>query len=283
MLILVSFFKLMVIGSAISLLNSLLDYSSYTTFICKPPLPVKLPLEKLILLSMRGSIILIPLLILFTACEGFKNQEIEFDHIKDSAHRTIPAQIAQRVHFYDAERNTISADQFNRLLADGAYVSQQRINEDGSEEVYLVSIEAHSKALEGTLLPDFQFVDIEGNSYTRQDILGKTTVLTFWMTASFVSVQELKTLNQLAKQYNKEHSFAWFTLALDQSADLSRFLRGKNLDFTFISDQEFFAQQLGLLAYPTHLIINPKGRIQRAIVRQPESKDLIKETLEQLL
>lgn len=232
---------------------------------------------------MRGSIIFIPLLVLFVACERLKNQEIEFDHIKESAHRTIPAQVAQRVHFYDAEKNMISADQFNRLLADGAYVSQQDINKDGSEKVYLVSIETHSKALEGTLLPDFQLVDIEGNGYTRQDILGKTTILTFWMTASFVSVQELKTLNELAKQYNKEHSFVWLAPALDQSADLSRFLRGKNLDFTFISDQRLFAQQLGLLAYPTHLIINSKGYIQRAIVRQPESKDLIKETLELLL
>ncbi|MGH1337363.1 MAG: peroxiredoxin family protein [Aureispira sp.] len=231
---------------------------------------------------MRGTTILISLLLLLVACKGSENKEIEFDHIKDSAHRTIPAQIAQRIHFYDAERHSISADQFNRLLADGAYVSQQRINNDGSEEVYLVSIAAHSKALEGTILPDFQLVDVEGNGYTRKDIIGKTTVLTFWMTASFVCVQELKTLNELTKQYKKERSFLWLAPALDQSADLSRFLRGKNLDFTFVSGQENFAQQLGLLAYPTHLIIDERGRIKRAIVRQAESKNLIKETLEQL-
>lgn len=232
---------------------------------------------------MKDYIIFIPLLVLLSACQTPERKDIKFDDIKDSAHRTIPAQIAQQVHFYDTNRNSISADQFNRLLADGDYVSQQRVNQDGSEEVYLVSIEAHSKSLEGTLLPDFQLVDIEGNAYTKEDLLGKTTILTFWMTASFVCVQELKMLNDLAERYDKEKSFIWLAPALDQSVDLSRFLRGRNLDFSFISEQESFAQQLGLLAYPTHLIIDEKGRIRRAIVRQPQSKTLIEETLGKLL
>lgn len=232
---------------------------------------------------MRDYIIFIPLLILLSACQATESKDIDFDNIKDSAHRTIPAQIAQQVHFYDTDRNTISADQFNRLLADGNYVSQQRVHNDGSEEVYLVSIEAHSESLEGTLLPDFQLVDIEGNAYTKEDLLGKTTILTFWMTASFVCVQELKMLNELVKKYEKERSFIWLAPALDPSPDLSRFLRGRNLDFAFISDQEKFAQKLGLLAYPTHLIIDEKGRIRRAIVRQPQSKSIIEETLGKLL
>lgn len=228
-------------------------------------------------------IVIISLFFPLNSCQTSNNQEIAFDNIKDSAHRTIPAQIAQRVHFYDTDKNAISADQFNRLLANGAYVYEQHINNDGSEEIYLVSIAAHSKALEGTLLPNFQLTDIEGNSYTNKKITGKVAILTFWMTASFVCVQELKTLNDLAKKYNKKNSCIWLAPALDPSADLSRFLRGQNLDFTFISGQEELAQQLGLLAYPTHLIIDKQGRIKNAIVRQPQSKALIEQALSNLL
>lgn len=232
---------------------------------------------------MKGFVTIISILLLFGACQVSENQEINFEQIKDSAHRTIPAQIAQRVNFYDTEKNTISSDQFNRLLTDGAYVSKQHVNKDGSEEVYLVSIEEHSKALEGTQLPNFQLVDVEGNDYSNNTIKGKKTVLTFWMTASFVCVQELKALNDLTKKYSDDRDFLWLAPALDPSTDLSRFLRGRNLDFKFISAQEDFAQQIGLLAYPTHLIVDEKGQIVRAIVRQPQSKQLIEEALEQLL
>lgn len=232
---------------------------------------------------MRGSAIIVGLLLALVACHTPETKEINFDNIKDSAHRTLPAQVAQRIRFYDNESTSITADQFNRLLAEGIYVSQQRITKDGTEEVYLVSIEDHSKALEGGILPDFRLVDVEGNAYTRKDILGKTTILTFWMTASFVCVQELEALNDLANSYRKERSFTWLAPALDPSADLSRFLRRRNLDFTFISGQEELAQQLGLLTYPTHLIINERGHIARAIVRQPQSKVLIEEALSKLL
>ena len=232
---------------------------------------------------MRIYVILIPVFLLLYSCQNTTSKEIKFENIKDSANRTIPAQVVQQVSFYDTDKNKISADQFNHLLAKGTFVSQQHTNKDGSEEVSLISIEAHSKTLENTFVPSFQLIDIEGNAFTRKDIEGKVTVLTFWMTTSFACAQELKTMNELAQKYDKNDSFEWLALALDQSADLSRFLRGRKLDFTFVSDQENFAQQLGILAYPTHLIIDKDGVVKRAIIRQPNSQVLIQETLKQLL
>jgi peroxiredoxin len=232
---------------------------------------------------MRIYVILIPVFLLLYSCQDSPSNEIKFENIKDSANRTIPTQIVQQVSFYDADKNKISADQFNHLLAKGTYVSKQHTKEDGSEEVSLISIEAHSKTLENTLVPNFQLIDIEGKGFSKKDIEGKVTVLTFWMTSSFACTQELNAMNELAQQYDKNKSFEWLALALDQSADLSRFLRGRKLDFTFVSDQENFAQQLGILAYPTHLIIDKDGIIRRAIVRQPNSQALLQEALEQLL
>jgi len=232
---------------------------------------------------MRLYVILIPVFLLLYSCQNSTSNEIKFENIKDSANRTIPAQIVQQVNFYDANKNKISADQFNHLHAKGTFVSQQHTNEDGSQEVSLINISAHSKTLENTLVPNFQLIDIEGNAFSKKDIEGKVTVLTFWMTASFACAQELNAMNELAQKYDKNDSFEWLALALDQSADLSRFLRGRKLDFTFVSDQESFAQQLGILAYPTHLIIDKDGMVKRAIVRQPDSQALMQETLEQLL
>jgi peroxiredoxin len=232
---------------------------------------------------MRGSItIAIALLaLLLAACHSAESTEIDLDKVKDSAHRTIPEQAKQRVHFYDTNHKAINADQFNRMLADGAYVSRQYIQDNGSEEIHLVSIAEHSQSLEGLLLPEFELTDIEGNAYTRQDLMGKTTILTFWTTSSLVCKKELEQLNELAKEYDKKRGFLWLAPALEPSANLSRFLRKKslNLDFTFISAQEDLAQQLGLLTYPTHLVIDEKGHIKCAIVRQSDSKKLIRETI----
>lgn len=221
--------------------------------------------------------------LLLSACQSPKQEKITFEDIKDSSNRALPTKIEDNITFYNAKDEIISTDKFNQLLAEGLYLSKQTLNIDGSEEVRLISIEEHAKNLSKNPVPNFKIEDLAGNSYTQESLKGKITILSFWFTASYPCTKEIQELNVMAKKYARNKDLLWLAPALDQSADLSRFLRGKNWNFKFIADQESLALQFGILTYPTHLVINKEGKIAATIIHHPNSRKAIAQAIQQLL
>lgn len=223
------------------------------------------------------------LLLLLSACKDQSKDKITFDDIKDSSHRAAPTKIEENITFYDTKDKVISTDRFNQLLAEGLYLSEQKQQLGGSEEVHLISITEHAKKLEAQPLPDFELLNLRGERYTKQSLAGKVTILSFWFTASHICTKDIQDLNNLAKKYNHNKNCIWLAPALDNPANLSRFLRGKNWNFDFAADQEMLALKFGILTYPTHLIIDQQGNIAKAIVRNPKTNEIIEQTLQDLL
>ncbi|BDS12135.1 peroxiredoxin family protein [Aureispira anguillae] len=217
------------------------------------------------------------------ACQEHTTRKITFEDIKDSSNRAIPTKIEENIIFYNTENQVISTEKFNQLLAEGLYLSEQKLNVDGSEEVHLISIKEYAQKLERQSIPDFEIVDLMGNIYTKENLLGKITVLSFWFTSSHLCTKDIQDLSPIAQKYTNNKNFLWLAPALDKSADLSRFLRGKNWKFSFAANQEHLSSQLGILTFPTHLIINKKGKIHKAVTRHPNSHEIIDKAIQQLL
>lgn len=223
------------------------------------------------------------LLLALSACKNPSQKKITFEDIKDSSNRAVPTKIEDNITFYDTDNNIISTDKFNRLLTEGLSFSEQRQQADGSEEVHLVSIKEHTKELEAKALPDFELLNLRGEQHTNESLAGKVTILSFWFTASHSCTKDIIELNNLAQKYSDNKDFIWLAPALDNAANLSRFLRGKNWTAEFAANQETLALKFGILTYPTHLIIDQEGKIFKAIIRHPNTGEIVKQTLHKLL
>lgn len=228
-------------------------------------------------------IIILALINILNACQIPNKDKITFEDIKDSSNRALPAKIKNNITFYNTDNRIISTDKFNQLLAEGLYLSEQKLNIDGTEEVHLISIKEHSKKLEEQPIPDFKLVDLKGHTHTKDNIQGKVTIISFWFTASYLCTKDIQELNPLATKYANNKNFLWLAPALDKSAELSRFLRGKSWNFDFAANQEQLALKFGVLTYPTHLIINKAGEIHKAIVRHPNPNEILSHSIQELL
>jgi len=223
------------------------------------------------------------LFLALSSCNNSNKQKITFEDVKDSNVRTGPAIIEENITFYDTNHKIISTDKFNQLLAEGLFLSEQTQKPDGSEEVHLTSIEEHIKQLEAQTLPNFELLNLSGKKYTKQSLMGKITILSFWFTASHICTTNILAINNLAKKYSTNEDCIWLSAALDNPANLSRFLRGRNWSLEFAADQESLALKFGVLTYPTHFIIDQQGRILKAVVRHPETVKTLNQNLKELL
>lgn len=215
------------------------------------------------------------------ACTTVDEPSIDTQQIILSKNRHINA--PKKVTFFNSRQQRITPDQFNQLLADGTCFSEQRLGRDGSEEVHLINIADYSAKLEGTVLPYIQLTDLNGRQYSNADLKGKVIVMSFWCTNSQWCVGEMTRLDALAKRYSVHQNMEWIAPSLDPSLQLSHFLQEYSWSYTFIPDQQPLAKQLGITAFPTHLIINQDGVVAKAIVRDSNSPAALQTAVDRLL
>lgn len=220
------------------------------------------------------------------SCQGGKEKKIKIEDLKDSTRayeKEAKEEEIQEILFFDEYDSAISQEKFNQKIAKGDYLPLEIQSGLGRNEVHLVTLKQHEMDLESMELPEFSIEDLNGNLYTKSSMLNKVVILSFWFTASGINVEELEGLNQLAAQYKNNDKVLWLAPALDNKDQLSRFLKNRGWVYRFAANQENFALDLGVLAYPTHLIINQRGSITKAIVRSSNARKTIQSNINQLL
>ncbi|CAA6805571.1 MAG: Unknown protein [uncultured Aureispira sp.] len=223
------------------------------------------------------------LFLTLSSCDSSSNKKITFEDIKESNIRTGPTFSEENITFYDTNYKKISSEKFNQLLAEGLYLSEGTQKADGSEVIHLTSIKEHVKKLEAQSLPSFELLNLTGKKYNHQSLKGKITILSFWFTASHICVTDILDLNNLAQKYSAKEDCIWLAPALDNTTNLSRFLRGKNWYLEFAADQEKLALKFGILTYPTHLVIDQQGSILKAVVRPQETIETLNQILKTII
>ena len=116
--------------------------------------------------------------------------------------------------------------------------------------------------LEGTALPNYNFVDLDGQTYTKENTKGKIVVLKCWFLACAPCVAEIPTLNRIKDEYYGRNDILFLSLCLDSPLDLKMFLKDNVFDYKQIGGQKsYLGNQLKIEGYPTHFVINKKGLI----------------------
>ena len=124
---------------------------------------------------------------------------------------------------------------------------------------------------EGKPLTQFNFTDLNGKVYNAETTKGKITVMKFWFIGCKPCVAEMPELNKLVARYKNRDDVVFMSLALDSKEKLEQFLEKVQFDYAVVADQEkYLTDELNIRQYPTHLIIDKKGKVVNIVGQASE-------------
>jgi len=137
-------------------------------------------------------------------------------------------------------------------------ISQKEINDTYK------AIEKEKKALrkqiDGSLLDELNFEDIDGNKYTLDSLKGKVVVMNFWFIQCKPCIKEFPDLNALKLKF-KDKAVEFFAVTWNDKNSLIGFLERNKLDFTVVPDGKLI-EKFKIPYYPYNIIIDKKGKVE---------------------
>jgi peroxiredoxin len=192
--------------------------------------------------------------------------------------------------------NTIAKGEFLERLISGRYLPLEIKTSDGSLCYQLYELEKsvdkdivstiktmaikelHYYKMEGLPLPDFNFLDLDGNVYNKETTTNKIIVMNCWYVQCSPCVAEMPSLNQVVKQFEKDKNILFLALALDPANDVKTFLNKHIFKYAIVPDKkDYLSNKLNIIAYPTQLVINRQGIIVKVLESNKisELKDVV--------
>ena len=182
----------------------------------------------------------------------------------------------------DEKGKVIEKENFLATLENGLYLPESIDTNDIIPIYQLTSL--HSKAeekiqrsikslakkamhyfkMEGSRLPEHDFISLEGKSFNEEQTKGKLMVIKCWFITCRVCVEEFPELNELVDKY-KERNVVFVSLAFDEKDKLQKFLKTKEFKYATIPSQRNYMKKLKLKQYPTHIIVNGEGVIVKMV------------------
>lgn len=196
---------------------------------------------------------------------------------------------------YDDSGKSISKDEFLKKLTSGNYITIALETEDKSTHYKLFKLNGNinkpivatikntSKVvykhfkMEGKPFPKFDVKTIDSSLISNASFNGKTTILKTWFIACKPCVAEFPELNELVEAYSSKKDIQFISLATDKAPQLKAFLEKKPFNYSVIAEQRNLIQEeLNLQAYPTHLMIDEDGKIEKVFGKASEMISYLK-------
>lgn len=110
----------------------------------------------------------------------------------------------------------------------------------------------------------FSVTDIDGNTYSLEELKGKVVVLNFWFIGCAPCRIEIPGLNEMIKHYDKEQ-VVFIAFALDGKEELKKFLAESPFDYQIIPEAFAQADAYKVQGYPTHVILDKRGNVRSTL------------------
>jgi len=128
--------------------------------------------------------------------------------------------------------------------------------------------EYHYYQAEGKPLPDYQFVDMNGNVYSPKTMAGKTLVLKCWFVHCVACIAEMPALNALKQRYKNRSDIEFVSLCLDSKDKVAAFLKKTKFDYATVANQTTYLEgRLKIGSYPMHFVVNKQGLVVKQVDR----------------
>jgi thiol-disulfide isomerase/thioredoxin len=148
---------------------------------------------------------------------------------------------------------------------EGVAVLEQFV-EEHSDDVLAArarSLIANPRRAREDLAPEFSFVTLDGRSRSLEDYAGKVVLLDFWGTWCPPCREAIPTLKSLHSRLAGSQPFVLVGVSVGTEKEkLEEFLAGNGIAWPQTVDERGDVSELfGVKGYPTHLLIDPEGRI----------------------
>jgi peroxiredoxin len=116
---------------------------------------------------------------------------------------------------------------------------------------------------EGEQFLEFNFVTLENKTISSKSLKGNKIIIKTWFINCATCVKEFPELNNLVEN-SKNKNYTFISFAFDEAEKLQSFLKTKPLNYNNISvSKKFIEEKLKLNQYPTHIVIDENGRIEK--------------------
>ncbi|MDW3193475.1 MAG: TlpA disulfide reductase family protein [Cytophagales bacterium] len=120
--------------------------------------------------------------------------------------------------------------------------------------------------MEGMAFPEFEFTDLNGNTYTTASTKGKFLVVKTWFIRCKACILEFPELNEFVENYKERDDILFLSLATDSATELEKFISKRDFNYQVIPDQEdLIERKLGFSIYPIHLVIDKTGKVSKVV------------------
>jgi thiol-disulfide isomerase/thioredoxin len=157
-------------------------------------------------------------------------------------------------------------------------------------EVVKAFVPPNPAQLLGKQMPEFNFVDLDGNSVTPESLEGKIVVLDFWASWCNPCRLSLPKMNEVYEQYKDNKNIVWLAVSIDEGPEVDDQLLRKTFEELGVNIPiaRSSPQQLAILFHamgiPTTFVIGSNGLVQDCEVGgRPEQFDVLPKKLARLL
>lgn len=112
-------------------------------------------------------------------------------------------------------------------------------------------------------MPQFNLVDLDGNSVSSKDLEGKLVHINFWSVTCKPCIEEFPELNELKEKYKDKVVF--LAIAPESEKKVNRVLNRHDLAYQTIAGAREYFETLGIEGYPKNLFLNEDGSITKII------------------
>jgi cytochrome oxidase Cu insertion factor (SCO1/SenC/PrrC family) len=235
--------------------------------------------------------------LIFLSCSNKTNYgppNVDFEYIKKDymkwwAYHNSAIKLSSNFIAINDSSNIINKAEFLKKLTSGDFIPLKLISKDSNIYYQLFKLDQTSDKeiritikntsldaykyfqMEGKNFPKFHFKDLNGVEYTTENTKGKIVILKCWFIRCASCVAEFPELNDFVKKFKARNDILFISLALDSKDDLVKFLLKKPFDYAVVPDQKDFTQNiLKITSFPTHIIIDRNGVIQKVVGKANE-------------
>ena len=215
--------------------------------------------------------------------------ELETDFMKWWTYHSNNISLSSNFTGLNEKSDTIEKKQFLEKLITSNYIPVRLNSNEGFETYKLFKLDSSANEsigstiksesltnlkhykMEGLPFPEFDFTDLNGNLYTNESTKGKTIILKTWFIKCKACVAEFPELNEFVERYKQNNDIIFVSLALDSQSELESFLQKNDFEYKVVSNQKnFIEEKLNLQIYPTHIIVDYNGKIQKVVNKASE-------------
>ena len=112
----------------------------------------------------------------------------------------------------------------------------------------------------GKQLPDFQLTDINGNTVSSKNLLGKYVHINFWSVTCAPCIAEFPELNELKEKF-QDKDWVFLAFAPEDQQKVQTILSKHPLNYTVIPGAKQYYDLLGIDGYPKNFFVDKTGTI----------------------